>query len=202
VVADGHILVATIGKAPAIVTECWEELARTGTAVSRVVVLYTERTRQHYIIVKLDFLYGEYAGRVYVDGVQLPVPDVLSPAESKIFRKILLQTIARETENGQVHVLISGGRKTMVVDATLVALACGLPELLYVGQPASATLDAEAIAEYYGLEKYLKDNPPPELIDKIHAACHPRIRKPLLVRMTLPVLDEQARKVIAEWAGG
>jgi hypothetical protein len=191
-----------MGKAPAVVTECWEELARAGTAVNRVVVLHTEKTRQHFTIVKLDFLYGEYAGRVVVDGVQLPVPDVLSLAESKIFRKILLQTIIKEGKNGRVHLLISGGRKTMVVDATLVALAFGLPELLYVGQPAGATLDAEAIAEYYGLEKYLKDKPPPELIDKIHAACHPRVRKPLLIRMALPVLDEHARQVIAEWVGG
>ena len=85
----GHVLVATIGKAPAVVTECWEELARSGTAVSRVVVSYTERVKQYFTILELDFKYGEYAGRVNIEGIQIPVQDVSSPEESKTFRKIL-----------------------------------------------------------------------------------------------------------------
>jgi CRISPR-associated Csx14 family protein len=197
--AGGHVLVAAIGKAPAVVTECWEELARNGAAANRVVILYTERVRKYFLIVKLDFLCGEYAGRVDVEGIPLPMPDVLTDEESKTFRKILLQTVLREGGRGRVHLLISGGRKTMVVDATLVALACGLPEILYVQQPAGATLTAESVAEYYDLEKYLDNMPPTELMDKIHAACHPRIRKPILAKITLPVLDETARQTIITW---
>ena len=198
----GHILVAAIGKAPAVVTECWEELARSGTAAYRVVVLYTEQVRRYFTIIRLDFLHGEYGGRVDVEGVQLPVQDVSSPTESKIFRKTLLETVLVEATKGNVHLLVSGGRKIMVVDATLVALACGLPELLYVGQPAGAALDAETIAEYYELERYLEDVPPPQLMDKIHAVCHPRVRKPLLVRLPLPVLDGAARQAITGWVMG
>jgi hypothetical protein len=191
-----------MGKAPAVITECWEELARSGIPVNQVVVLYTERVRQYFIIVKLDFLYGEYAGRVDVEGVQLPVPDVSSPAESKIFRKILFQKISGELVRGRVHLLVSGGRKIMVLDATLVALACGLSELLYVLQPAGGTIDVEPIAEYYDLERYMNNAPPTELMDKIHAACHPRIKRPILSRIALPLLDEQAREALASWVMG
>jgi len=197
-----HVLVATIGKAPAIVTECWEELARSGKSANKVIVLYTERVRKYFVIIKLDFLYGDYAGRVGVEGVQLPIPDVSSPAESKVFRKILFQTVSGEVVKGRVHLLVSGGRKTMVVDATLVALACGLPELLFVGQPVGGTLDVESIAEYYDLDRYLDNAPPPELMDKIHAACHPRIRRPILTRIALPILDEPARQTLAGWVMG
>jgi len=198
----GHTLVATMGKAPAVITECWEELARSGIPVNKVVVLYTERVRQYFIIVKLDFLYGDYAGRVGVEGVQLPVPDVSSPAESKIFRKILFQKISGELLRGRVHLLVSGGRKIMVLDATLVALACGLSELLYVLQPPGGTIDVEPIAEYYDLERYMNNAPPAELMDKIHAACHPRIKRPILSRIALPLLDEQAREALASWVMG
>ncbi len=198
----GHVLVATIGKAPAVVTECWEELARSGTAVSRVVVLYTERVRQYFTILELDFKYGEYAGRVNIEGKQLPVQDVSSPAESKTFRKILFQTVEQEAARSQVHLLISGGRKTMVVDATLVALACGLTELLYIGHPLGAAIDVEVIAECYDLRSYLERKPPTELMDKIHAACHPYVKKPLLNRIALPVLDQPTRQALASWVLG
>ncbi len=200
--AGSYVLVGAIGKAPAVVTECWEELARTGAAANRVVVLYTERVKRYFIIVKLDFLHGEYAGRVDVEGIQLPMPDVLTPEESKTFRKILLQTVVSEGSRGKVHLLVSGGRKIMVVDATLVALACGLPELLYVRQPVGSVLDVETIAEYYDLEKYLDNRPPPQLMDKIHAACHPRVWRPILAKIALPVLDEAARQAITEWVMG
>lgn len=90
----------------------------------------------------------------------------------------------------------------MVLDATLVALACGLSELLYVLQPPGGTIDVEPIAEYYDLERYMNNAPPAELMDKIHAACHPRIKRPILSRIALPLLDEQAREALASWVMG
>ena len=90
----------------------------------------------------------------------------------------------------------------MVVDATLVALACGIPELLYIGQPVGAAIDVEVIAEYYDLKGYLERKPPTEHMDKIHAACHPHVKKPLLTRLALPVLDQPTRQALASWVLG
>jgi hypothetical protein len=39
-------------------------------------------------------------------------------------------------------------------------------------------------------------------MDKIHAACHPRIKRPILSRIALPLLDEQAREALASWVMG
>lgn len=184
-----HVLVAPIGESPAVVTEVRDELAREGIPVNKVVVLYTKLVKPYFTMLQLDFAYGEYRGRVELVGIPLPLDDVSSREDCLVFRRILLSTVRSEMRLGTVHLLISGGRKSMVVDSVLVALALKLPYVYHVKFPEGA-LRGRSLPKVYDLESYLITGPPPHIMRQISEICHPRIRDVILIKIPLPKIDD------------
>lgn len=182
------MLVAPIGESPAVVTEARDELAREGIPVNRVVILYTRLVKPYFTMLQLDFTYGEYQNRVELAGVPLPLDDIGSSKDCLVFRRILLSVVKKEMENGAIHLLVSGGRKSMVVDSVLVAMALGLPYVYHVKFPEGA-LRGSSVPVVYDLEKYLTTGPPPHLMKQISEICHPRIRDAILIKIPLPKVD-------------
>lgn len=189
----GHVLIASLGDSPAVVTESRDELSRSGIPITKVVTLYTREVRRYFILLNLDFLYGEYGGRVELVGVPLDMDDVEKTGDCLIYRETLLKTVMKEMESRSVHILISGGRKSMAVDATLVALACGLKEIYHVKLPRGGVLRGQSIPSLYDLERYLSLRPPEALMEQITSICHPRIRESILLRIPLPLLSNEER---------
>jgi len=189
----GHVLIASLGDSPAVITESRDELSRAGVPVTRVVTLYTKAMKRYFTLLSIDFLYGEYGGRVELVGVPLEMHDVERPEDCLYYRGMLLRTVRREMEEGPVHLLISGGRKSMAVDATLVALACGLSEVYHVKLPRGGVIRGESIPSLYDLERYLSRRPPESLMNQITSICHPKIRESILLRIELPILGSEER---------
>jgi len=198
------VLISSLGESPAVITEARDELSRSGIPITRVVILYTRKMKKYYTLLNLDFLYGEYGGRVELIGVPLDMNDVEKPEDCLAYRGILLRTVQGEMERRPVHLLISGGRKSMAVDATLVALACGLGEIYHVKLPRGGVVKGDSIPALYDLEKYLSERPPERLMNQIAAICHPRIRESILLRIPLPILGGEERSRLLEYlaAGG
>lgn len=188
-----HSLIATVGETPAVVTECIDELAKEGIGISKVIMLYTKHTLPHYIALKIDFKQGAYNGRMAFDGIELPFDDIHNSRESIIFRTMIYKAIRREQSNSEVHLLISGGRKSMVVDATLAALAARLDHVYHVILPiGQGVLDSKFILASYNMLNYIEKDAPKELVDKIVEICHPMLKGRGLIKIPLPRLDDDA----------
>ncbi len=189
------ILVATLGESPAVITEAIDEFGRSGVGINLVKILYTKAVYRYLLVLKIEFKYGVYNDRIKLEDYMLPFDDITQEEDILQFRSILSKHV-REC-NGRVYLLISGGRKSMVVDATLVALANGLDSLYYVTlPPASGVLRADSIVSNYRLEEY-DDKPIPEdLLAKIYEICHPKL-KGNLMRIPLPVLDKEFRRILS-----
>lgn len=193
-----HVLVASVGETPAVVTECLDELAREGIGISKVVMLYTKRTKPYFIALKIDFEQGVYKGRIEYSGIELPFNDIHDSRDSMLFRGIIYKSIVEEQGKGrEVHLLVSGGRKSMVVDSTLAALAARLDCIYHVILPRGyGVLKSEPLLSSYNLLGYVNDDAPKELVDKIVEVCHPTIRERMLIRIPLPRLNDEAIRSI------
>lgn len=191
-------MVASVGETPAVVTECIDELAREGIGIGEVVLLYTKNTFPHFIALKIDFRQGVYAGRIRYRGIELPMNDIGDTRDSIVYRSMVYRSIVEEQRNGRVvHLLISGGRKAMVVDSTLAALAAGLEQVYHVTLPRGyGVLRSESLLSSYNLVSYADDDAPQSLVDKIVEVCHPPIRRRILIRIPLPRLNDEAVKSI------
>ena len=188
-----HSLMATVGETPAVITECIDELAKEGIGIGKVIVLYTKHTLPYYIALKIDFKQGAYNGRMAFDGIELPFDDIHDSRESIIFRTTLYKAIRREQSNADVHLLISGGRKSMVVDATLAALAARLDYVYHVILPiGQGVLDSKPILASYNMLNYMEKDAPKELVDKIVEICHPMLKGRGLIKIPLPRLNDDA----------
>ncbi len=188
-----HSLVATVGETPAVVTECIDELAKEGIGIGKVIMLYTKHTLPHYIALKIDFKQGVYNGRIAFNGIELPFDDIHDSKESIIFRTMIYKAIREEQRNSEVHLLISGGRKSMVVDATLAALAARLDYVYHVVLPVGqGVLDGGPIFLSYNMLNYIDKDAPKELVDRIIEICHPILRRRGLIKIPLPRLNDDA----------
>jgi len=188
-----HTLIATVGETPAVVTECIDELAREGIGIGKVTMLYTKHTLKHYIALKIDFKQGVYKGRMAFKGIELPFDDINDSRESIHFRTIIYKVIREEQKGSDVHLLISGGRKSMVVDATLAALAARLDYVYHVVLPrGQGILSSEPIIASYNMLNYLDRDAPQELVDKIVEICHPILKRRALIKIPLPRLNDDA----------
>lgn len=187
-----NILVATLGESPAVITEAIDEFGRSGIGINRVKILYTKAVYRYLLILKIEFKHGVYNDRIRLEEHKLPFEDVTNEEDILQFRRILFNHV-RESD-GRVYLLIAGGRKSMVVDATLIALACGLDSLYYVRlPPSSGVLRADSLVANYNLEEYEHKPIPNDLLDKINEICHPRL-KGNLIRVPLPLLDKYSRE--------
>lgn len=186
-----HVLVAPIGEAPAVVTEAIDELAREGIPIRKVVVLFTIPMKPFYNLLAIDVKHGVYRGRIELEGVQLNIEDVNSAEDIIYFRKKLVEVVENEKREGSVHLLISGGRKTMALDVGLVALACGLSEVYHVKPPARGFMKGKTLAELYPLEDFVEGGVPEDVMVKVSEVCHPKPRDVRLIRIPLPKLSEE-----------
>ncbi|MCS6768757.1 MAG: CRISPR-associated ring nuclease [Candidatus Nitrosocaldus sp.] len=189
-----HSLVASVGETPAVVTECIDELAREGIGIGRVVMLYTRHTLPHYIALKIDFTQGVYKGRIAYRGIELPFDDIHDSRESIIFRSMIYKVLREEGQKASsVHLLIAGGRKSMVADATLAALAARLDYVYHVILPrGQGVLDSEPLLSSYNMLNYINSDAPQDLVDKIVEICHPLIKGKALIKIPLPRLNDDA----------
>ncbi len=193
-----HTLLASLGETPAVVTECIDELAREGVGIGEVVVLYTKHTLPYFIALKIDFRQGVYEGRIRCRGIELQMDDIRDTRDSLVYRTIVYKSIVEEQRKGRnVHLLISGGRKAMVVDSTLAALAAGLEQVYHVVLPQGyGVLRSELLLPSYNLLSYVESDAPKDLVDKISEVCHPPIKRRMLIRIPLPKLNDEAVRSI------
>lgn len=188
-----HSLIATVGETPAVVTECIDELAKEGIGIGKVVMLYTKHTLPYYIALKIDFKQGVYNGRMAFHGIELPFDDIHDSRESLIFRTMVYKAIKEEQSNSEVHLLISGGRKSMVVDATIAALAARLDHVYHIILPiGQGVLDSRPILASYNMLHYMEKDAPKELVDKIVEICHSMLKGRGLIKIPLPRLNDDA----------
>lgn len=191
------VLITSLGESPAVVTETIDEFGRSGIGIQRVKLFYTKDVLQYLLALKIDFKYGVYANRIKLEEIALPFDDIVSSNEVTKFRSMLYKCINDEKDN-KVHLLIAGGRKSMVVDFTLAALANGIDILYYVRlPPSSGVMQSKYILANYDLSKYLDGNIPEQLMNKMIEMLHPMV-KGNLIKIELPVLDEYSRESIAK----
>lgn len=185
-------MIATVGESPAVITEAIDEFGRSGIGISRVILLYTKAVSNYVLALKFDFKYGMYQDRIKLDDIVLPFDDIRDEKDIKRFRNILFDTIKKEREN-KIYLLIAGGRKSMVVDFTIIALAFGIDKLYYVRlPPGEGVIQAEHMISNYNLKEYLDKEVPKFIIDKIIDICHPRL-KGNLISIQLPLLEEYCK---------
>jgi len=186
-------LVTSLGHTPAIVLEGLGAIIRSGHAINKICLLYTKRMKKQLLMLKLALKYGGFES-INLEAYELPFEELKSEEECLKFRYKLYELVNKERE---VKLLISGGRKSNVVDFVLVALAFGIKEVYHViPKRGSEIYLTKAFADSINLELYVNKEPPKHIIDQILNICNPDLRNIHLIRIPLPTTKEEFREAL------
>ena len=121
-----HILIATLGISPQVVTISIDLLARRGYRIGEVVTIYSSNPRVDAAVERLAEALHEMRITVHrpikVIGEQGVVNDIRNEADIAAFLKIIYREVQAYKRAGhQLHLLIAGGRKVMSAYALVVA---------------------------------------------------------------------------------
>lgn len=117
-------LIATLGAEPQVITLALQLLEQAGEAVTHVVVLHTLANRPPLdrALPALQRYFAERAGPPFLQTMEAPLADVLTPAEMDAFTDALYTVVrAWVAKRGRVHLLLAGGRKSMTMLGMSVA---------------------------------------------------------------------------------
>lgn len=202
------ILVSTIGLSPAVVTETIDELEKRGAAINRVRILLTRGSRPSYDVLNLDFAFGPYQGTKDLEPVDIALQDIKTEGDCKTFRanvrRELRTALNKAGSPEQVYVSLAGGRKTMPIDAMLVAMSLGIMNVYHVIAEeilgVASVMDLFSKVEMEEIQRYSKEGkrPPEALLRKILDLCHPKGLTVHLIRIPIPRLTLQQRRELAK----
>lgn len=188
----------SIGHAPAIVLEGLEALMREGISIRKICLIYTRRMRRQFLMLNLALKYGGFES-IVLESHELPFDELKSEKECLAFRSKLYEVAKREIQKDELKFLVSGGRKSSVIDFALVALALGLNEVYHViPKRGSSIYVSRTFAEHVNLEYYIDKEPPKHVIEQILEICNPKVREIHLVKIPLPNIGDYCIERICE----
>jgi DNA-binding MarR family transcriptional regulator len=177
------VIISTLGLTPAIVTEMMDELQKRGVNVREVHVVTTKGAELSYHVLRVHLSHTErYPVKTYRNRFQAAIKAVLKHANTN-----------------DVYVNLAGGRKTMPIDAYLLALAHGIDNIYHVVAPAIGGVQ-DVNKKFQGDKaKAIKraseegSRPSEELLKEIDEYLHPSVEVSL-VRIPSPALTADQRK--------
>lgn len=118
------VLVATLGAEPQVISLTTQYLLHGGEPLRRVALLHT--ARDHPPIAQslppLESLFDAQPGWPPLERTELPIADVLTPAQIQTFTDALFLMLKRLAREGyRLHLLLAGGRKPMAIMGASVA---------------------------------------------------------------------------------
>jgi CRISPR-associated Csx14 family protein len=132
------VMIATLGLTPSVVTEMMDELQKRNINIEEVHVVTTKGSELSYHVLKLHFLHTKrYPQVVKIKQTEVELQDINSVRDVKTYRNRFHTTInsLKYSDPGQIYVNIAGGRKTMPIDAYLLALSHGIENIYHVVAP-------------------------------------------------------------------
>lgn len=191
-------LITSIGHAPAIVLEGLEALMREGFSIRKVCLVHTKRVRKQFLMLKLALKYGGFES-IVLESYELPFEELKSKEECLAFRSKLYEVAKNEAKKCDVKLLVSGGRKSSVVDFVLVALALGVNEIYHVIPKRGSNIYlSRTFAEHINIEAYIDKEPPKHIIEQILEICNPKVREIYLVKIPIPDIGDYCIERINE----
>lgn len=143
-------LIATLGAEPQVITLALQLLEQAGEAVTHVVVLHTLANRPPLdrALPALQRYFAERAGPPFLQTMEAPLADVLTPAEMEAFTDALYTVVrAWVAKRGRVHLLLAGGRKSMTLIILLDRMRTIMPNVLVTaGNVFDPTFDGVCFA--------------------------------------------------------
>jgi len=199
------VLVSTIGLSPMIIPELIDELGKRGVRLNEVILLPTKEALASYHALKLAVKHGKYKESIKIAKIDLPFSDIKEPRDCHTFRNRVSRAIRTAIKvaggEGDVYVSIAGGRKTMPIDALLVAMAWGIENIYHIIAEEVPGIAQEFVnfTRQHGkeLEEYAEKDirPPEEFLNQVFHFCYPSEELTIhLVKVPVPKLTQEAMK--------
>jgi CRISPR-associated Csx14 family protein len=197
------VIISTLGLTPAIVTEMMDELQKRGVNVREVHVVTTKGAELSYHVLRVHLLHTKrYPERVEIKQTDVDLEDIISEKDVKTYRnrfQAAIKAVLKHTSTNDVYVNLAGGRKTMPIDAYLLALAQGIDNIYHVVAPAIGGVQ-DVNKKFQGDKaKAVKraseegSKPSEELLKEIDEYLHPSVEVSL-IRIPSPALTAGQRK--------
>jgi len=121
-----HVLVASLGSEPQVVTLVLDLLQAKGYAISGVIVVHTAGEVVQPALAELAREFADPGAPAYrtvlIEDAGWPVDDIVTEADTAALLRTLYQVVLAEKRAGRlVHLGIAGGRKPMAVYGMVVA---------------------------------------------------------------------------------
>ncbi|HXG18259.1 MAG TPA: CRISPR-associated ring nuclease [Methylomirabilota bacterium] len=121
-----HVLIATLGAEPQVVTLTLDLLRRKGCPITEVIVVHTVGKAVHPALTRLAREFAQPGACKYravpIECADLSVADFHTETDTAALLRILYRTVLTEKRAGRlVHLSIAGGRKPMAVYGMVVA---------------------------------------------------------------------------------
>jgi len=189
-----NVLVSSLGKTPAVVTEMVDLLEERGIPIHEVVVFPARNVLSSYYVLLVDFKYGPYRGEKRIEKQELSFDDVRDERDCEEFRRVVEEVISEKVREGKrVIASVAGGRKTMPIDMLIAARKRGVRDVYHViaEEKWGSWEELEALEKVHDLKAIAEGgtNPPKELVNSIVKMCHPEDLSLRLIRIPIEELS-------------
>ena len=189
------VAVISMGLTPVVASEFLLELEERGVQVDRALLVCTGVSVYSYYALRVAFGAAERLDLpqlkvpryVELNAYTLDVEDILRPEDSRSYRTQFAHAIRTALkwaggDPASVYVCVAGGRKTMPIDATLVAWVHKITNVYHVVAPTVPGIQQEFTSlllrdeEFRNQLKKYHDKPkdaPIEFVEKVAKYCFP-----------------------------